>query len=81
MYLRDYRRYIEKDNSLTIRTAPKTRHGISNVYNEKDVPFGLCRLSLASAAAIERDEIKSGTAAVEKDSKESDASEIEKGSE
>lgn len=81
MYLRDYRRYIEKDNSLTIRTAPKTRHGISNVYNEKDVPFGSCRLSLASAAAIERDEIKSGTAAVEKDSKEPDASEIEKGSE
>ena len=39
MHLRDYNEYIKKDNTLVIRTAPKTKFGISNVYNEIDIPL------------------------------------------
>lgn len=52
MYLRDYRDYIKNDNTLIIRTAPKTRHGISNVYNEIEIPLNSNRLSLKSAKKV-----------------------------
>ena len=39
MHLRDYKKYIDKNQVLTIRTAPKTKFGISNVYNEIPIPF------------------------------------------
>lgn len=52
MNLRDYREYIERDNTLVIRTAPKTRFGISNVYNEIPLPLHSCALTLASAKEI-----------------------------
>ena len=57
MYLRDYKKYIENDNKLIIRTAPKTAHGISNVYNEINVPLNSNRLSLSSAKIIELNKI------------------------
>ena len=52
MYLRDYRDYIKNDNTLIIRTAPKTKHGISNVYNEIEIPLNSNRLSLKSAKKV-----------------------------
>lgn len=52
MYLRDYKKYIEKDNTLIIRTSPKTKFGISNVYNEIDIPLDSNYLSLKSAKVV-----------------------------
>ena len=52
MHLRDYKEYIGKDNTLVIRTAPKTKLGISNVYNEIDIPLYSNYMSLESARAV-----------------------------
>ena len=52
MHLRDYRAYIEKDSTLIIRTAPRTRFGVSNVYCEKPIPFDSDRLTLRSASPV-----------------------------
>lgn len=54
MYLRDYKKYIERNQTLVIRTAPKTKFGISNVYNEISVPLHSDRLELRSACVMER---------------------------
>lgn len=53
MYLRDYKKYIDKNNTLIIRTAPKTKFGISNVYNEIPIPLYSDKLVLESARIIE----------------------------
>ena len=53
MHLRDYKKYIEKNQTLIIRTAPKTRLGISNVYNEIPLPLNSDKLVLKSAKVIE----------------------------
>lgn len=53
MYLRDYKKYIEKNNTFIIRIAPKTKFGISNVYNEISVPLYSDRLVLTSAKVVE----------------------------
>ncbi|MCI5795604.1 MAG: beta-galactosidase [Ruminococcus sp.] len=53
MHLRDYKKYIENDGTLIIRTAPKTKFGISNVYNEIPVPLNSDRLELISANKTE----------------------------
>ena len=52
MHLRDYKKYIEKNNTLIIRTAPKTKFGISNVYHEIPVPLHSDRLVLKGAKEI-----------------------------
>lgn len=52
MHLRDYKSYIEKNQTLIIRTAPKTKFGVSNVYNETPVPLYSDRLVLGSAKEI-----------------------------
>ena len=52
MHLRDYKKYLEKDNTLIIRTAPKTKLGISNVYNEITIPLYSQALSLKSARVV-----------------------------
>lgn len=52
MNLRDYKEYIEKDSTLIIRTAPKTKFGISNVYNEIDLPLNSNYLSLKCAKVV-----------------------------
>lgn len=52
MHLRDYNEYIKKDNTLVIRTAPKTKFGVSNVYNEINIPLYSNVLSLKSARAV-----------------------------
>lgn len=57
MYLRDYKKYIEKDNTLIIKTVPKTKFGISNVYNEIDVPLNSNYLSLSSAKIVKLNKI------------------------
>jgi len=57
MRLRDYKGYIEKDPVLIIRTAPKTRIGISSVYNEIEIPFNSHRLELKSAMAVYASEL------------------------
>ncbi len=53
MHLRDYKKYIEKNSALIIRTAPKTKFGISNVYNEIPIPLNSDKLILKSAKVIE----------------------------
>lgn len=53
MYLRDYKKYIDKNNTLIIRTAPKTKFGVSNVYNEIPIPLYSDRLVLNSAKVTE----------------------------
>ena len=52
MCLRDYKKYIDKNQTLTIRTSPKTKFGISNVYNEIPVPLNSDRLVLTGAKQI-----------------------------
>ncbi|MGN0467641.1 MAG: beta-galactosidase [Acutalibacteraceae bacterium] len=52
MHLRDYKKYIEQNNTLIIRTAPKTKFGISNVYHEIPVPLHSDRLVLKGAKEI-----------------------------
>ena len=53
MYLRDYKKYIEKNSTFIIRTAPKTKFGISNVYNEIPIPLNSDKFILKSAKVIE----------------------------
>ncbi|MGN0523108.1 MAG: beta-galactosidase [Eubacterium sp.] len=53
MHLRDYKRYIENNQTLIIRTAPKTKFGISNVYNEIPIPLYSHKLTIKSAKAVE----------------------------
>lgn len=57
MHLRDYRQYIESNSILIIRTAPKTKFGISNVYNEIDIPLYSDRVVLNSAKIIQIAEV------------------------
>ena len=57
MNLRDYKEYIEKDSTLIIRTAPKTKFGVSNVYNEIQIPLYSNALSLKSAKVIKTEEV------------------------
>lgn len=52
MNLRDYKEYIEKDSTLIIRTTPKTKFGVSNVYNEIEIPLHSNALSLKSAKVV-----------------------------
>ncbi|MGN0468398.1 MAG: beta-galactosidase [Acutalibacteraceae bacterium] len=52
MHLRDYKQYIEQNNTLIIRTAPKTKFGISNVYNEIPIPLYSSKLVLKEAKEI-----------------------------
>lgn len=54
MYLRDYREYLKQSDTFTIRTAPKTKHGISNVYNEIEIPLYSDKLVLTKAEVIEK---------------------------
>lgn len=49
MYLRDYAEYLRKDPVLTLRSAPKTRFGVSNVYNEIPIPLHSNALTLRHA--------------------------------
>lgn len=49
MHLRDYKRYLETDDTFVIRVAPKTRTGVSAVYNEIPIPLNSTRLELVSA--------------------------------
>ena len=57
MHLRDYQDCIEKNQTLIIRTAPKTKFGISNVYNEIPVPLNSDRLVLSGAKGIKLSEV------------------------
>ncbi len=52
MHLRDYKKYLQADPVLVIRTAPKTKFGISNVYNEVAVPLYSNHLALTSARPV-----------------------------
>lgn len=52
MCLRDYEEYIRNNPVLIIRTAPKTKHGISNVYNEIPVKLYSNRLELKKVQEI-----------------------------
>lgn len=57
MYLRDYKKYIEGNNTFVIRTAPKTKFGISDVYNEIPVPLYSDKLMLSSAKEVNISEV------------------------
>lgn len=57
MCLRDYKKYIERGSDFIIRTAPKTRHGVSNVYNEITIPLYSDKLELKKAMVIEKEQI------------------------
>ena len=52
MHLHDYKKYLQADPVLVIRTAPKTKFGISNVYNEVAVPLYSNHLALTSARPV-----------------------------
>lgn len=52
MYLRDYEEYIHKNPVLTIKTVPKTKLGISNVYNEIPIPLNSGKLKLVKAQEV-----------------------------
>lgn len=58
MHLRDYKQYLEQNNTLIIRTAPKTKFGISNVYNEIPVPLYSDRFALKSVKETELSEVE-----------------------
>lgn len=49
MYLRDYAEYFRENPVLTLRSAPKTRFGVSNVYNEIPIPLHSNALTLRHA--------------------------------
>lgn len=57
MHLRDYKKYIAENQTFIIRTAPKTKFGISNVYNEIPVALHSDRLVLNSAKAVKMLEV------------------------
>ena len=52
MRLRDFLPFLRTDPKLTIRTVPRTRTGVSDVYIEKPVPYGKNSLALTSARAV-----------------------------
>lgn len=54
MRLRDYETYLEKNPTLTIRTAPKTRLGVSHVYHETPIPMEENALSLIKIREVKR---------------------------
>ncbi|MGN0521758.1 MAG: hypothetical protein ACI4IQ_03875, partial [Eubacterium sp.] len=53
MHMRDYKQYINKNQTFIIRTAPKTKFGISNVYNEIPIPLNSNALKINSAREIQ----------------------------
>lgn len=57
MHLRDYKKYIEKNQTLIIRIVPRTKFGISNVYNEISIPLYSDRLVLAKANIVKLNKI------------------------
>ena len=52
MNLRDYKEYLSSSNELIIKTVPKTKHGVSNVYDEASIPLHSDKLELDSAKII-----------------------------
>lgn len=58
MHLREYKQYINKNQALIIRTAPKTKLGISNVYNEIDIPLYSNELKLNCAREMQIYEVR-----------------------
>lgn len=54
MRLRDYEEYIRENGEFIIKTVPKTRHGVSDVYNEIPLPIGSTELRLLSAKEIRK---------------------------
>ena len=57
LHLRDYMRYLKENDTFTIRAAPKTRTGISAVYNEIPIPLNETGLTLKSALEYRREEL------------------------
>ena len=57
LHLRDYMRYLKENDTLTFRAAPKTRTGISAVYNEIPIPLNETGLTLKSALEYRREEL------------------------
>lgn len=58
MHLRDYKSYIEKNPTLIIRTAPKTKFGVANVYHEIPVPLHSGTLQLNNAKEVKISKIE-----------------------
>ncbi len=58
MHLRDYMRYLETDDTFVIRAAPKTKTGVSAVYNEIPIPLNEAGLSLKSARVWRKETLK-----------------------
>ncbi len=59
MRLRDYKEYLNRNNKLTIKVVPKTKFGISNVFNDVEIPLYSNKLTLISAKQIVIKSIKS----------------------
>ena len=55
MHLRDYLRYLDKTDAFIFRAAPKTRTGLSAVYNEVPIPLNSTGLTLKSAMVYRAD--------------------------
>lgn len=47
--MRDYAEYLRENPVLTLRSTPKTRFGVSNVYNEIPIPLRSNALTLRHA--------------------------------
>jgi len=53
IYLRDYAKYLDKDNVITIRISEKTEKDLLEVYNEKPIELNKIDLKLINANLIE----------------------------
>lgn len=58
MHLRDYKKYIEKNGNLVIRTAPKTKFGVSNVYSEKEIQPNALSLRVKNVYCVEKNVVE-----------------------
>lgn len=58
MHLRDYKQYLENNNTLIIKTAPKTKFGISAVYSDIPIPVYSNKLVLSHVDKVKCVEVK-----------------------
>lgn len=53
MHLKDYQKYLKDNSTLIVKVAPKTKYGVSNVYEECGLELGCNKLKLNSAKVVE----------------------------
>lgn len=58
MHLRDYLRYLDKTDTFIFRAAPKTKSGLSAVYNEIPIPLNSTGIALKSATVYTKERLE-----------------------